>query len=88
MIQDILDLWMQKSDFYLELLLEHIQISMTAIIIAGCLGLCIGILIAEYQKTSKVALGVINFMYTIPSISLLGFLIPLSGIGNTTAHLH
>ncbi|MEG0526359.1 MAG: glycine betaine ABC transporter substrate-binding protein [Longicatena sp.] len=87
MIQDILDLWMQKSDFYLELLLEHIQISMTAIIIAGCLGLCIGILIAEYQKTSKVALGVINFMYTIPSISLLGFLIPLSGIGNTTAIL-
>ena len=27
----------------------------------------------------------INFLYTIPSISLLGFLIPFSGIGNTTA---
>lgn len=27
----------------------------------------------------------VNFIYTIPSIFLLGFLIPLSGIGDTTA---
>lgn len=85
MIQDIINLWTQKSDFYIGLLLEHIQIAMTAVLIAGIIGLMIGILISEYQKTSKVALGVINFIYTIPSISLLGFLIPLSGIGNTTA---
>ena len=30
-------------------------------------------------------MSIINFIYTIPSISLLGFLIPLSGIGDTTA---
>ena len=30
-------------------------------------------------------LGVINVIYTIPSISLLGFLIPFTGIGNRTA---
>lgn len=85
MVQDIINLWMQKSDFYLGLLIEHIQISITAVLIAGVIGLMIGILISEYQKTSKVSLGIINFIYTIPSISLLGFLIPLSGIGNTTA---
>lgn len=49
------------------------------------IGLLIGILISEFQKTSKLTLGIINFIYTIPSISLLGFLIPFSGIGNTTA---
>lgn len=87
MIQEIINLWIQKSDFYIDLLLEHIQISLTAIMIAGCIGLVIGILISQYQKTSKAALGIINFIYTIPSISLLGFLIPLSGIGNTTAIL-
>lgn len=85
MIQDIINLWTQKSDFYLGLLMEHIQISMTAVLIAGVIGLIIGVFISEYQKTSKVSLGIINFIYTIPSISLLGFLIPLSGIGNTTA---
>lgn len=30
-------------------------------------------------------MGCINFLYTIPSISMLGFLIPFSGVGNTTA---
>lgn len=85
MINEIMNLWVEKSDFYWNLLYEHIQISMTAILIAGVIGLVIGILISEYQKTSKVALGIINFIYTIPSISLLGFLIPLSGIGDTTA---
>jgi osmoprotectant transport system permease protein len=49
------------------------------------IGLLIGILISEFQKSSKVVIGIVNFIYTIPSISLLGFLIPLSGIGNTTA---
>ena len=44
-----------------------------------------GILISEFQKTSKPTLGFINFLYTIPSISMLGFLIPFSGIGNATA---
>ena len=30
-------------------------------------------------------LGIINVIYTVPSISLLGFLIPFTGIGNKTA---
>jgi len=66
-------------------LLQHLKISLTAIGFAAVIGLLIGILISEYEKTSKLILGIINFVYTIPSISLLGFLIPFSGIGNTTA---
>ncbi|HCC00607.1 MAG TPA: glycine/betaine ABC transporter substrate-binding protein, partial [Ruminococcaceae bacterium] len=38
-----------------------------------------------FRRSSRPVTGVINFLYTIPSISMLGFLIPLSGIGNTTA---
>ncbi len=53
--------------------------------IAVLFGGLVGILISEFQKSAKPALGVINFLYTIPSISMLGFLIPLSGIGNATA---
>lgn len=40
---------------------------------------------SEYKKISKPFMSIINFVYTIPSISMLGFLIPLSGVGNTTA---
>jgi len=42
-------------------------------------------LISEFERSAKLTLGVINFLYTIPSISMLGFLIPFSGVGNVTA---
>lgn len=85
MIQEMIQLFKDRYDFFLGLLLEHLEISLLSIIIAAIIGLILGIIISEYKKTSKVTLGIINFIYTIPSISLLGFLIPLSGIGNTTA---
>ncbi len=75
----------QRTGFFLNLAWEHLEISLLAILIAIVVGGLVGILISEYQKSSKPALGVINFLYTIPSISMLGFLIPFSGIGNATA---
>jgi len=54
-------------------------------VIAVLFGGIVGILISEFQKTAKRTLGIINFLYTIPSISMLGFLIPFSGVGNATA---
>ena len=74
-----------QPEFYLKLLGQHLLISLVAITAASVLGLVIGILIAEFKKTSSIALALINIIYTVPSISLLGLLIPLSGIGNTTA---
>lgn len=82
---EIIDLLQSRGDFFLKLLIEHIQISLTAILIAGVIGLIIGVCIAEFEKSSKSILTIINFVYTIPSISLLGFLIPISGVGNLTA---
>lgn len=85
MVKEIFSLLADKKDFFLNLLLEHIEISFVAIVIATIVGGAVGILISEYQKTAKPTLGVINFLYTIPSISMLGFLIPFSGVGNATA---
>lgn len=77
-------LW-ERRDFFLTCLLEHIRISLTAVICAGVLGILAGILISRHKKAAGIVLGVINVVYTIPSISLLGFLIPFTGIGNKTA---
>lgn len=85
MLTEIVEVIQERWDFFLGLLLEHIQISAVAIVIAMVIGLTVGILISEYRGSSKVVMGIINFIYTIPSISLLGFLIPLSGVGDTTA---
>ena len=85
MLQNMWFIFTERKDFFLDLLWEHMEISLLAIVIAILFGGTVGILISEFQKTAKLTLGVINFLYTIPSISMLGFLIPFSGIGNATA---
>lgn len=85
MLQSVFNLVVTRRDFFFALLVEHLQIAATSIIIAGVLGLGIGVFISEFSKSSKPVMGLVNFIYTIPSISLLGFLIPVSGIGDTTA---
>lgn len=85
MLHETLELLQTRWSFFGNLLLEHLQLSLIAIALAMVLGLAIGIAISEYPKSSRLVMGIVNFVYTIPSISLLGFLIPLSGIGDTTA---
>lgn len=82
---ELLKILWDRREFFLTCLLEHIRISLTAVIFAGILGLFIGIMISNHRKAAGILLGVINVVYTIPSISLLGFLIPFTGIGNKTA---
>ena len=85
MIGDMITLLTERRDFFLGLLWEHLQISLAAIVIAIVVGGVVGICISEFEKSAKPTLAVINFLYTIPSISRLGFLIPFSGVGNATA---
>ena len=81
----ILQIFWDRRGLFLTCLLEHIRISLTAGLCAGILGILTGILISRHKKAAGVVLGIVNVIYTIPSISLLGFLIPLTGIGNRTA---
>lgn len=85
MAGDILRLLATRKEFFLELLWEHLQISALSISLAMLIGLAVGIVISEYPRSGKPVMALVNFIYTIPSISLLGFLIPLSGIGDATA---
>lgn len=85
MIKEVFQLYIDRWDFFLKLIIEHLKIAGFSILIAAIIGLVLGVLISEFKKISTFILGITNFIYTIPSISLLGFLIPFSGIGNTTA---
>ncbi len=75
----------ERQDFFIKLLLEHIGITFTTILIATILGIAIGVLTSEKKSISPFVLGGINFLYTIPTISFLGLMIPILGIGNKTA---
>lgn len=82
---EVLKILMDRRDFFLQCLLEHIRISATAVLIASVIGIVVGIFISYHKKFETPVLSVVNVIYTIPSIALLGFLIPFTGIGNKTA---
>ena len=81
----IIQLYIDRGDWFLGLLGEHLMLSFTAILIAGTAGLFLGVLISEFQKFAPAVIGICNICYTIPAISLLGILIPFLGVGNKTA---
>jgi len=71
----------QQSGKILEQTLTHIGLTFISLLIAVVIGLPLGILISRKQKLSGVVLGFAGVLQTIPSIALLGFMIPLLGIG-------
>jgi len=64
---------------------EHLWLTFAALLIAIALGVPTGIIITRYKRSSGSVLGVVGVIQTIPSIALLGFLLPLFGIGATPA---
>lgn len=85
MIKEIFSLYIDRWPLFLSLTWEHIQISVISIAGAIIIGLALGVFASQYRKSSSFIMGLTNLIYTIPSIALFGFLIPFSGIGNTTA---
>lgn len=63
----------------------HIQLVFFSMIIAIVLGIALGILITRVPKLTTIVLGGAGVMQTIPSLALLGFMIPIFGIGVKTA---
>lgn len=84
-LKEVAALYVERADWFVQLIAEHIALSAIAIVLAGTIGLLLGIFISEHEKAAPVVLGIANVFYTIPSISLLGMMIPLLGIGNNTA---
>ena len=82
---NLLEFYKTRFDFIMSLVMEHLQISFIAIVIASVLGVSLGVFIHQKKRLSPIVLGIVSFLYTIPSISMLGFLIPVSGIGNKSA---
>jgi len=85
LIKNIINIYTTRWNWFLILLGDHIRMTVTAIIIAGCAGLIIGMIIAEKRQAASLIIGICNICYTIPAIALFGMLIPFSGIGNKTA---
>jgi len=84
-LQNVIRIFIERKEFFIEILLEHIMICSIAIGLIILIGLTVGILMTKSRVLAKIMLFLTSFLYTIPSIALFGFFIAFTGIGNKTA---
>ncbi|PLR94427.1 ABC transporter permease/substrate-binding protein [Bacillus sp. T33-2] len=64
---------------------QHIYLSVVSVLAAIIIGVPLGILVSRSEQLSKPVIGTANVLQAVPSLALLGFLIPFIGIGSTPA---
>ena len=64
---------------------EHLYISVVALLLAMIVAIPLGILLSKREKLSKISLTVAGILQTIPTLAILALMIPLFGVGKTTA---
>ena len=69
----------------LSTLLEHIQISFIALLITCLIGVPLGIFLTKTKYISEFVINIAAVLQTIPSLALLGLMIPIFGIGTVPA---
>ncbi len=65
----------------LRLTLEHLRLSGISVLLAILCGIPVGIVLTRIRWMAKYVLGIAGVIQTIPSLALLGFLLPIPIIG-------
>ena len=81
----LLETFIERKDELLSATLTHIGISLTALLIAIVITVPLAIWLVNHRKVGEVVLQITSVLQTIPSLALLGLLIPFVGIGSTPA---
>ena len=82
------DLWRTIAERHGELLSalgQHIEISLIALILAVVIAIPLAVWVQTHAKVAAVLLQITGVLQTIPSLALLGLLIPFVGIGTLPA---
>lgn len=72
----------ENSDVVWQRTLEHLQLSLTALVLALPIALLLGTLAVRFRQLQFPILTMLGVAYTVPSLVILVFLIPSQGIGN------
>jgi osmoprotectant transport system permease protein len=67
--------------------IQHIELTLIAVGIGLALSLPLGYLAWRWRRWEKPVYGVTGILFTIPSLALFAFLIPITGLGRTTAEI-
>ncbi|WP_332651512.1 osmoprotectant update ABC transporter permease/substrate-binding subunit OpuFB [Lysinibacillus sp. 54212] len=82
---DFMDVFNERKGQLLASILEHMQISFIALFFAVAIAIPLGIYLTKEKKMAESIIGISAVLQTIPSLALLGLLIPLFGIGKVPA---
>ena len=63
------------------LIRQHLTLTGLSVLLAALVAIPLGIFLSRDRKLAVPVMGVVNVIQTIPSLALLGFLIPVMGIG-------
>ena len=75
----------EQHAYIFQLFLSHIKLAILSVAAAVIIGIPLGIMISGRIKVRKPVLGFANVVQAIPSLAILGFLVPYFGIGAGTA---
>lgn len=84
-MQVLFDTFMERKDQLWVNLLEHVQMSLISLLIALFIAVPIAIALTYRKKWANPIIQITAVFQTIPSLALLGLLIPLVGIGQVPA---
>lgn len=76
---------MKYSDKLLQALIEHMQLVLWTLLFALILAVFLTLLSLYIKRAGDFLLHLFSIIYSIPSLALFAFLIPLTGLGKTTA---
>ena len=77
--------FLEKKDELFSGIVEHIQLSFIALIIALIIAIPLGIYLSYHKKLANIVIAINGVIQTIPSLAILALLIPIVGIGRKPA---
>ena len=80
-----LAVFQERKGELLEAFMTHLQISFISLFFAVLIAVPAGIFLTKRKKSPEIVIGTAAILQTIPSLALLGLLIPLFGIGKLPA---
>lgn len=81
----MMDFIVNNANDLLNKMMEHLYISVIALILAIIFSVPLGILLTRTKRLAKVSLTIASVLQTIPTLAVLALMIPLFGVGKVPA---
>lgn len=85
MFVNFINLIQSRHEAIFDATVQHLEITFIALVLANLIAIPLGIFLTRHKKMASPVIGIVGIFQTIPSLALLGFMIPLMGIGYAPA---